>query len=394
MRITEMEHREAFSDILIETLKNGWIKHLALSIELFAPQESHGDFWFMHPLLNACCRARPSWKVKQFLRDSFCFTPITWRVPFQWALGTALVSRFGLQLTASPVFRTLGAVPNSSDLLIVPGNQRIRVFNFSSGICNIYLKSGFATETMRRDIEIRGRGPSGPFVRINDWADDYTWFEEPIIDGYPLPRCPPWYPRVEYEQIAFRVLSTWLEQTTIEVSVIERVNPLLSSIQNHCMAIRNRFPDFNSDRIIQWADILAEQSLSLGMVEVADTHGDFQPGNIIVGKRDRSVYIIDWEHCGQRFRPYDVLVYYLKSRSPKGLAGRLQRVLLEDNTLLMDFCIAGSSQKEVLAMFLLEDVAWFLAENTTGPYLAITEGLVLYQNELQLFGNNLEGLFF
>jgi len=56
-----------------------------------------------------------------------------------------------------------------------------------------------------------------------------------------------------------------------------------------------------------------------GQILTALTHGDFQPGNILVDG-DR-VWLIDWEYSARRQVGYDALVYALCSRFPSPLTG-------------------------------------------------------------------------
>ena len=61
------------------------------------------------------------------------------------------------------------------------------------------------------------------------------------------------------------------------------------------------------------------------MVDTAQSHGDFQPANILIPtvSDQRNVYLIDWEYTDKRCRWYDAMVFVLNSRSPIGLAGRV-----------------------------------------------------------------------
>ena len=55
-------------------------------------------------------------------------------------------------------------------------------------------------------------------------------------------------------------------------------------------------------------------------IVVAQTHGDFQPANILLG--EEQTWLIDWEYTAERQIAYDGLVLALEARSSQGLGQR------------------------------------------------------------------------
>ncbi len=90
-------------------------------------------------------------------------------------------------------------------------------------------------------------------------------------------------------------------------------------------------------------------------ITLAQSHGDFQPGNILVERATDRVLIVDWEYSEQRSYGYDFWVYDLAMRSPAGLADRVRRH-------------QGDGWAASLA--LLEDLIRLLQEGTSGHYVA------------------------
>ena len=80
----------------------------------------------------------------------------------------------------------------------------------------MFLKVGFDPTALRTEIAVRGSGAQGPWVPIT--ASGLTWFEEPIFDGFALPRCPPWYSRQDLAAAALGKLDAWLDRTERQVA--------------------------------------------------------------------------------------------------------------------------------------------------------------------------------
>ncbi len=390
-----MKRREPFSEVLASTLSTGWSEQYGTRIEVRLSQPDQGVHWLMQPWLSACYVPNVSAPVRRFLRDSIRYTPVRWRLPIQWLLGTLISTPMGLQLTASPAFSVTTSLPYQRDLLVVPGNQRIRIFDFNSGKCRIILKQGFDAQTMLCEIRVRGQGVEGPFPKISEFDRGGRWFEEPIIDGFALPRCPPSLPRKLFEQEAFEALARWLDRSVCITAIEEHLDQLDQRIGKSLQKLKDRFRDFDTRRILTWKVILTEKAFPLGRVPIAEAHGDFQPGNIMVDRRNRHVSIIDWEHSMPRFCYYDFFVYTLGARFPVGLTKRLLAFV---NGALPSIAFRGLDRdsawrRAALALFLLEDIEWRLRQSAGGPYLGLSHDLISFCEELALFGSGLSGLF-
>lgn len=391
MRVSNMMKREQFYQIFSETLAEGWQAQHGMRCAISQAGGSAGDAWYLNPLLNACFPSDMSGKARQFLFDRFAYTDAPSRKFAQLCLGGLLTTRLGLYLASRRLFTMEARLPFQNETLIIPCNQRIRIFNFQQNICRVFLKKGFDSHTMRREIEVRGMMPEGPFPRIVKWDDDGGWFDEPIIDGYPLPRVPPSYRKRDIEKQSFTLLDQWLSTHESRTVAGTHVQGLVVAIRDLCRVIQKKFPFGRETK--QIADItsrLEKHASNLEEIPVSVTHGDFQAGNIHVEKGSHKPYLSDWEHSAQRSRDYDFLVFGLRTRSPHGLAKRVDAYLAGSfGEQALDFVTAGDGDRIVaLAVFFLEDLKWNLQENTTGPYIALTEGLNEYLRQLdEIIGN-------
>lgn len=395
MRISEMTQREPFTEILSATLSAGWSEQYGGDVQVLPPDATRGIEWLVQPVLSACYVPQVMPSARRFLRESFRYSSRPLRRPAQWVLGTLLTTSLGIRISGHPYFRAAGRLPYPEALLVLPGNQRIRVFDFATGVVRTFLKVGFDPGTMLREIEIRGTGRVGPFPSLTRWDSHGRWIEEGIIDGWPLPACPATVNRGTLEEQAFALLDRWLTESAEAVDARAWSTKLQASIRSHAENLDTRFPFAYTESLNRWATCLAAQAATLGEITVAESHGDFQPGNIYVERATGEARLIDWEHSRRCFAIYDVLVYYLRLRFPLGLAGRLRgycsgaRLPQWPGFQRTD---ARARQAE-LALVLLEDLDWRAGHSIAGVYHAVPASLMAYCRELESLGPNLEDLF-
>lgn len=377
MRVAEFKQREDFFPVLAQTLARGWSLRQGHPILVSFPARRGDQPWLLQPTLSACYVRDPSPRVRAFLRDSMCFSPRLRRLPFQLALGLGLASRWGLRLTANPCFSVAPALPRPRELLVVPGNLRVRIYDFAVGRCLVLQKQGFESDSMRREIEARtqARAPSLPLTAS---GDDSTWFEEPILDGYALPHLPPWLRRSRIESKLFPRLDAWAGPSIRSEPAAPWAEQRLLKIR----ALSARLPVSMVDLrapLHSFGDALAEIAAQLPEVLVGPTHGDMQAGNVLVRRDGSDFSIIDWEHWGERFSSYDRLVYGLGARAGKVIIERARRFLhlAPGHMALAPLPADRAWRRAALAAFLLEDLLWFTEENLRGPFSKPSAGWAL-----------------
>src|SRR5690554_6299397 len=248
MRISQMKQREDFDEILVETLSRGWSEQFGHPVELSLKKPTatrDAQNWRLQPLLSMYCALSPTRKARHFLRDSFRFSPFFWRILPQWFLGTAATTSLGLYVGGQQGFWVTPQVENAESMVLLPGNQRIRVFDFSRGRVRTFLKVGFENGTMQTEIGMRAQ--DGPFTPILEFDADFTWFEEPILAGYDLTRCPPWFPKKRLIRKAFSALDNWAAKSS-EVFIASDYLKLLSDridVASDAVNARFRFSQYD-----------------------------------------------------------------------------------------------------------------------------------------------------
>lgn len=382
MNIQQQRAREDYAEILPPSVERLFARHFQRQVEI-VPWDSRGaQRWWLHPVLGGYSQIPTTRAVRAFLRDSLRYTPVWWRVVPQWAVVTQLSSRLGVRVAARPGFALRNPVRNARCCLVIPGNQRVRLFDFDSRITTVCVKEGFSHAAMSREIGVRNSDAPAPPLADADATEG--WLRERIIDAYALVRCPPWYDREFLARSALASLDTWSDAHRQEVEAPSYVRDLRDRISPLVDDLHGRFGGDVLARANRAVDWLTERAGGLESLVLAPSHGDLQAGNILVEKRSRDVHIIDWEHSGIRSRDYDRVVYWLGVRARRGLAARAQR-LMQSPPLgwrLGHLPEERRQRSAVVTIVLLEDLLWCLTEVSTGPFRRLPPGAEQLLEEL------------
>lgn len=392
MRVAQMREREDFEAHLLATLARGWSEQYAREI-VVSPQSIEGGVSFRtHKILGAFYTRRLGPQGRKFLRDSLRFTPRRRRLLAQW-IATDLVGHWiGLRALSDPAFWVSADLPNPEQLLVVAGNQRIRIFDFARMRARVLLKEGFQKETMEREIMLRTSGVQGPFHKIHAFCPQHSFFEEELLQGWDLNRVPPWLNRKKLKKSARKLLLRWLERTRESADRDGYLDDVAARFRKASQEVQGRFgPVFPQSE--RWLELLGARAADLPTsIQLALTHGDFQWGNVFFERKISKICLIDWEHQGKRSFHHDFFTEALGARRGVGMARRIS-AYLEGKTLGSPIDdIGGTKRVALLALFLLENLIFFLEESLTGPTLAPSQGLLATIDELAPFGHDLGGI--
>ncbi|MEZ4269025.1 MAG: phosphotransferase [Myxococcota bacterium] len=385
MRISEMRAREDLDAIVRTTLARDFTEQLGRPVTVSA--KGPGQRWLVQPLLSAFYTPQISGAARRHLRDDFRWSPVPTRVAPQFALGTALASAPGLRLAGRTGFFVDPPLHGAPDLLIMPGNRRIRLFDFDRRVCRVLLKDGFPPRVMETEVAVRGRGAQGPFPPITQVAPDLSWFEEPLVDGLVLPRLPPWTRAAPLKARALTALAAFTRPSRRTVDAAAHLEPLLARVAQAAAEVTARYGAASAAASAS-APALAALAATPGELTVATTHGDFQPGNILVTRRRNDVLILDWEHSRTRLADYDALVLGLSSRAAVGLGARV-RAFVSGAAPCAGLGPEAADlawRRATAAAFLLEDLCFYLEESVEVPGSRPSAGLAVLTRELASFG--------
>ncbi len=378
MRFAELAEREDALALMCAALAAGWSAQHGRPVQVLPPAAAGQRFW-LQPLLSACYGADVAAPARRFLADQFRATPVRWRAPAQWLLGTLLATPLGLRLTGEPAFTVVPALPGAENLLVVPGNRRVRVFDLAHDRVHVFAKPGFTTAGTARELALR-RAPPARFVPpILEAADDGRWFEEPLLSALPVPRLPDPHERRAAAIRALHVFADWQDRARRPGPSGAYVRGLLRTIAALATAVGARFGPPFARRPQAWIEAQAAAAEALPTLDVAPSHGDLQPGNVLAEPQGRAFWIVDWEDLDTRLADYDLLVYGLGGRFRRGLGRRLADFVQTGRAGLVTPLLRAAgdltARRATVARFLLEEYRWVLADSLAGPFVRPPRGL-------------------
>lgn len=385
MRIREIAAHEDVSAVVATTLSRGLSVMHGVPVQASSTTK-RGCRWFEQRIFSVFIASGIADGPREYLIDQLRHTPARWRATAQWGLATVAGTHVGLRLSSRRAFFTYPEVPAVRHTIVVPGHQRIRVLDFARRRSWAFLKEGFSTESIRREIVARGSGV-GPYPCVIEADVAHGWFAEPLLDGHTLPRCGSLRERRCYEARAVDALLRYHEAHGTNARTTDYVGALLSRIAQLAPSVE-RIPGAPSSLDLELLARALADRVGTWEVELARSHGDFQPGNVFVAPRQDHVWLIDWEMSDVRSRPYDALTYGLHARFPRGLAARAHAFIASGALGGAGRLIPASHSSlraRAVPLFLLEDLVWRLEQAAGGRYRRVPSAFSLLLVELGAF---------
>ena len=343
MKISELQIRENYNQTLPLTIE----RMIQIDRDFYRDDIdcNHTIQWYFHPVFSVYVTRGFCDAGRRFLKKQYGYAPNGIRKMIQPLAIQLLSVSFGFERMLQPAFKTT-MVPHPEYMMIMPGNCRFRKFDFANRTVRVYPKAGFSDIPIHREISIRAELDSAkkplditlPLNKAQDPAKGYKTFEEPLIDATPINRIPGLAQDKRYIQQIETIL-TRLHQFKIYEETIDGTPKGLITSGDYIHHARNlydcyskelleRFPGILLDnvyqRIMRAFDIVSRES----MVDTCWTHGDFQPGNILVyGDDPKDIILADWEDVGGRASVYDGMTYNLESRTKPGVYKRLDEYI-------------------------------------------------------------------
>ena len=248
-------------------------------------------------------------------------------------------------------------------------------------------KEGFNLEFLAEDVRVRQSCPELPTPKILEVADDGTWYSEELILGTPINRLKDQTQADRAVEAILPPLFQLYESTLETMLVRDYVSAIVSKIQR--LTSNNRLIPLGKrkelvEQVQELSNLSSDSELKIVTVQ---SHGDFQPANILAG--EKSPWLIDWEYTARRQVGYDGLVFALSSRHPAGLSGRIQQSLCGDgvSNLLQSWPHSKWDDKNYrrmsLVLFLLEDLELKLTEINNPLFKSLDVGFSRFFEELK-----------
>lgn len=402
MKISLLLKREPFGSTLEQTLagffacrfgKEYKVKWFHGNPGLNSVRREGYQVWVCNLYLNSIFVPEAHKEIFRPVYQEYGRATIWWYRPLQYSYVNLATRRPFACWLAQFTIGIQPEVPEAENMLVIGGNHKLRVLNYSSKESSAILKTGFNSVYIERELITRRLANHFklPVPELHDVSADGTWFTEKYVVGTPLNRLAA-AKRISVFKESLKALRTLADNTVEEVEVGDYVTNLTemtkSSIKkNHLLGETEKLTLF--DWISETRETIYQLagSSSDKLVTVL-THGDFQPANIIVGKNN--YWLIDWEYSCRRQAGYDGLVFLLGSRFPEGLALRIKRLLTEgklwSDPILYDWPGVGSTnllrRRLILAIFLLEELNLHLEQNSNPCFFELDHGFKKFSNEL------------
>jgi hypothetical protein len=281
-------------------------------------------------------------------------------------------------------------IADASQVLILGGNHHIRFLDYRNNRCFVIAKVGFNLAFIANEIRVRRKNPDVPAPAILEVADDFSWYSEALIQGTPANRMRKGKQVDSNIGRLMKSFFTFLKETAVDAFVNEYTHTLTDRIDHHID--QDGLLGYQLKEQLRRLVRALEQIISEtgeGIIVISQTHGDFQPANILI--QGEHSWLIDWEYTAQRQIGYDALVYVLGSRFPKGLAERLNALLHARESsarhTLKDWpgLAWGETQerRRVLALFLLEELELKLMEMASPVFTRVPPSFEAFRQELE-----------
>ena len=397
MRISLLLQREPFGEILENTLSpflsawTGECQTVSWHKKNILQRHLCGQRWLCNPYLNSIFLPQAHTYIFRPLKNEFGRSGYWWRRPAQRAYVFLATHSFTTSWFSPFIVTISPGLDRAKDLLILGGNHHIRLLDPTAGKSYVIKKSNSDFHLMENEISLRTQ----PFIEdlpvptLCEIAPDNSWYSESYINGIPLNRLAD-TSKVRWAGTeAVRVLGLLAERTSLEELVMPYVESLVNRIKLGIRSLHVLSPMLKSelsnqiDRLFFIAHSL-KKSAGHRFV-TCQAHGDLQDGNILFDL-DR-IWLIDWEHTTRRQVGYDTLVYSTSARHPRGLAGRISKVLNVNAHFILDkwddFTRATRSQRRLkLAIFALEEIDFHISENCESMLTCVSPGLLCFLEEL------------
>ena len=297
------------------------------------------------------------------------------------------ISTYFEHLFAKTIVSVSPWIESFDEVCIVPGNQSIRIINLETLTARVILKEGFSSQSIRNEIYLRQKYKFLPIPKLLNVDTQSLWFEELQVSALP-------FNRIDNQTIKDKILIDvkrnllkLYSETIIKIDIKNYVKSLYETCDNLITKLPEIYTKFDKKEIRDIFILLNEtvKNFPDRTIDLAQSHGDLQLGNILVGNNNSELYLIDWEYTEKRSIFYDSLVLATDCRKPKGLAKRI-KTILDGADLSWNWCIKTDGfrlSKCELAIFLIEDLIVRLSELNIPNLIIKDNGLDLWLKEVK-----------
>jgi hypothetical protein len=345
------------------------------------------NFLLVNPKLNVIYSKNIDRAKLKLIVSEYEYNPNLVRRFLQKIYIKLSISTYFEHLFAKTIVSVSPWIESFDEVCIVPGNQSIRIINLETLTCRVILKDGFSSQSIRNEIYLRQKYKFLPIPKLLNVDTQSLWLEELQVSALPFNRISN---KTIKDKILIDVKKNLLKlygETTIKIDIKNYVKSLYETCDNLITKLPEIYRKFDKKEIRDVFILLNETVKNFPdcTIDLAQSHGDLQPGNILVSNNNSELYLIDWEYTEKRSIFYDSLVLAADCRKPKGLAKRI-RTILDGDDLSWNWCIKTDGfrlSKCELAVFLIEDLIVRLSELNIPNLINKDNGLDLWLKEVK-----------
>lgn len=367
MGYLDIKNREDIDNIIALTLSKYFTNEVTIS------NKYSSDSFILNPRLNSAIIYRPSKKVIDAIKTGHAIRKnILKNAVAQFYIRFAF-SRYNLFGCKYIIFKK--PLCNAKDLYIMPGNMKIKIFDFKNMTIDNIIKNNYQLLPFTKEKKIR-EDPIYSFILPLKIISNNVYREQ-LLSGCTIDRL---------KSCKLKTIEQEIRKIIIKIQKINRksINALEYSffLKN---VIIDLYPKLNNGEKYKKSifDFINKvYSLVLPkLIDISFSHGDLQNGNIFVTKANK-IYVLDWESCDDRSIGYDILTYYFKFRYRKNYILRIDEFLKSAmwEEIKNDFYYHITDKKQVLAIYVLEDILWIINENINTSEKRVSDSLKLYSN--------------
>jgi hypothetical protein len=374
MKISELRKRENYDKTLTQTLQ-ACADFDAAHTPDYQPESVQ---WYEHPILSVYVTPDFCADGRRYLNMQYRHAPRRSRHLVQAIATDFMTMPAFFSRSLKPAFQ-ISSAGRPEYQMWMPGNHRFRRFDFEKRTIRVYPKAGFSADGIRQEIALRRQlSAEYPWVLPILWSEDEAAvFEEPLLEAMPFNRINSGTRQTQILDKIQTILRDLHQCQTITVTgeAYQAMKRLQLDTAYH--KIRQKFPGLRFELIEQVWQRAAKVIQRSREIPMSLTHGDFQPGNLIVpADADNSgLWLIDWEDADVRASIYDVMTWTLQSRAPKGLASRVEAFLYDKTELPFELTC---SRDLAVALWAVEEWIWLLESSAREGITQIPAGLCMH----------------
>ncbi len=374
MKISLLIQREPFDKIFEDTLASFLSEQYNARYKVkwhHGKQEiehKNNQIWYCNPLINSIFIKGASSHIFDSIIGEYVFNPIKpWKNFFQKTFFNLSTSKYFAKSFAKNFVEISPSINNAKNILIIGGNNKIRLIDYKNKLVYVILKSGFNKKFIEREILIREKYKYMPIPKYQIVNHEKNWYSEEYICGTGVDRISKQLRKTALNEVIF-FMNKMIKDSIVELPLSKYLNEITLRIKNNLKNISFSNP-YTSKEI---TSIINQLSGSLynsnKKILLCQSHGDFQEGNIIFdGEKN---WILDWEYSRTRQVCYDLLVLLLK---PRGIDNYNYQFSKLKNSIISDdqkWIIDNWHKKDSiiiddssLLLFLIEELDFFIEQN-------------------------------